>query len=799
MPTRAVDRRTINELKPTITDPVDKLARVSRQSRQLQPSSQSHSALSSSASPNVDIYDLQVTPKATNLKRPFNIEKQRAQNLVRVVHLDGHGGIETDGSARDTERMPTATQSSKPNVVKLHATRSRTLELSEPLALLKRVRGQKDKPAANEEPLSSLHTEARKRKVSDSAGKGVTEETSAEERPSKVAKLQKAKPTKDTEPLRSSGTRLPERQVSNAAKKSVTTKGKPPGEHIPSKRVKGRRDISSIDEEPSHSQSGETPDLHVSTSARMSVVERRPASEVDGTEEPSNEDESQPPVKSRKVTRKAGDEEQRGRSSQRDQKPARHISESPDLSLSNWGDSAGESSQSTTSRSQSRLSETSQSEQQVDTSAEKDPALRACRGPLTGALKALQSIGVQKREGKVINHEIKIGSTGGQILATLAQRIEDIYRQLLDTDPQEEGAEIKDIDEYLKELESRFEEVDGVQARRKKKGSRTVIDMYANLIPNIVRMLDAAVRFHGREDDGEIAGLEQIIAILDLTLLIYANIKVWESKPPAYLHVVLPISQNVMPAIKGMRKSLRSALAKRKLAVKQKETDKENEAARQQDEAEDERRQIERRREIKERHMLINQQLARNLQLLDGPRHPQGPSPPSAEREEARELRGGNQEKEDNVEVGGRPEEAFERVRMFVRPNKTGPEPAEWTQSEVVALVQGLERFEGMFDPVFSPGGLTVIQLLTLFSSVQDLTDTHRSFKQTVGQARHLDPELSTKSCSRLKRSDRITWQTSKCIPTNIVHQSGYLACDGYTYSTCLVTYRYGIKACPAM
>ncbi|KAI9791007.1 MAG: hypothetical protein M1816_004574 [Peltula sp. TS41687] len=377
--------------------------------------------------------------------------------------------------------------------------------------------------------------------------------------------------------------------------------------------------------------------------------------------------------------------------------------QSPEEVIDEQDDGNGKANERDTRRSHARSSEPPRPSRRTDPSASRDGESRSYVGQIKEIKTALQSIGLQTREGSITKHQLYLKSRSVKDLVDLVRQTKDKYRDLAGVAPEELEASMDPLDDCLDTIEEKINGINEAEAKNDKQRSSTVVELYSHAIPALVRMLGVAISCCSEIEIQETAGLEHLVKIINHILLLYRKTSDWKKRPVSSLHIVKPIRQDVVPPLRKMRKELQKNIDKRKREASREALEAKTAIAARREEEENRRKRDLSEQVRRERHVLIKRQLQER-----GRRQLSTQSPPKqTERreKERRDRRQARRSKPDDNNGG----ESFERVQLFQSPGRSAKGAEEWAYSELKALVEGLEcftgpdRYQGIFDANCGP------------------------------------------------------------------------------------------------
>lgn len=120
-----------------------------------------------------------------------------------------------------------------------------------------------------------------------------------------------------------------------------------------------------------------------------------------------------------------------------------------------------------------------------------------------------------------------------------------------------------ELENALTEIRENVEELD--EAATGEETSAVITDIYAYAIPNLVFMLQSALRCrtpdYGSLDDTEV--LQAMISMQDTILLLCEKAKSWKERPDSELPIVRPTKQKMGPNLRIIRKAFQAELNRR--------------------------------------------------------------------------------------------------------------------------------------------------------------------------------------------------------------------------------------------
>ncbi|KAI9884141.1 MAG: hypothetical protein M1823_004083 [Watsoniomyces obsoletus] len=330
----------------------------------------------------------------------------------------------------------------------------------------------------------------------------------------------------------------------------------------------------------------------------------------------------------------------------------------------------------------------SKAEEEDDLVAARDPALQAQEARLEAIVKGADD---------VLDRDVELSArTIKKLVKTTTEAIAACRRLSEGTDGDiEDEPDEEELEDWLAHAEAIVKRL----CSKPLTGERTIVELYAHGIPQLVKLLDALFQHFKRKDVPNFTGLDHLITLGHWILKCYTlasdadSKKSSKSKWTAGYGVVRPVRNDIIPGLRKLCKELKKIRLRREQAVAEERRRKRRELSNQKLDEQAQRKRIEHEEKVRERNRLIAQQARERSKAVFGDRASgakrvapaREPLPDTVDYPELPRSRS------PSADGGAMDDDEFRSVSADHPPNtRGGIEPA---QEE--ALVEGLFEFQG--------------------------------------------------------------------------------------------------------
>ncbi len=168
---------------------------------------------------------------------------------------------------------------------------------------------------------------------------------------------------------------------------------------------------------------------------------------------------------------------------------------------------------------------------------------------------------------EVVEENLKVETREIRDMISLVKKVKRIYKDVLPYQAVDHGVEDEAHKQLIEGLGQIREKIERDSEKPAGDHAREVLqDIYANAIPNLIGLLEVALRCRTQEYSNihDIKALREIVRLQNDIVTLCEKVRKWKIKPMTGRPIIRPTSRKILPYLRDVRKAFQNELEERK-------------------------------------------------------------------------------------------------------------------------------------------------------------------------------------------------------------------------------------------